>query len=325
VPLLLLLGISAALLALVVTLGNDPVQVSEEGIEDEASADSTQTAQNPNQADTVQVMQPQTTRVDRDQTPVRKAPTWPPLYDPVQYNYACLAESDGVDELVLLGGDIQNAMVEIAGPEISIADEIRIGEEVRNDLLAEYVVWTDRVASKRCQDIFNELVRTIDAPRGMPYELIMLDADELNAFTVGGKVFLLRGIYEFAESDDELAGVLAHEIQHNERGHLNRKLKKHAMAEELFGDAAMIPLLADQVLLASFGQKDEAECDLHGVSHMVRLGYDGCAVAQFWSRFAENEDENSVDKLLRTHPYSSDRKKCIVAHINTNYGRACQE
>lgn len=264
-------------------------------------------------------------RVQPSEVPERSLPKWPPLYDPIRYSYTCLAEDDGFDGLVLLGGDIQNAVVEIAGPEISMGDEVRIGEEVRDDILKEYSLWYDELANARCRQIFEALVSSIDSPRGMRYELFMIDSDEQNAFTIGGKVFVYRGIYEFAASDDELAAVLAHEIQHNERGHLNRKLKKHALAENLFGDAAMIPLLADQVLLASFGQKDEAECDLHGVSHIVSLGYDGCAAANFWSRFAENEDKNSIDKLLRTHPYSSDRKKCIVAHINTNYGHACQE
>lgn len=262
--------------------------------------------------------------LDRGSTHSRR-PKWEPKNTPVVYDYSCLDDESGISQLIDLGVGIQEAMLELADREITVNEEMEVGEEAKRDILKQYKVWTNASARQRTEALFNELVTSIDNPRGIRYEVIMIDSDDVNAFTIGGKVFVFRGIYEFTESDDEFAAVLAHEIQHNERGHLTRMLKKLAIAEDLLGDAAMIPILADRIIFASFGQKDEAECDLYGVDHIVKLGYNGCAAAGLWERFSKNEKEDDFEKLLRSHPYSKDRKKCIVAHINTNYGHACQK
>jgi hypothetical protein len=255
----------------------------------------------------------------------KRQPKWIPQKNPIEYDYSCLDDGNGFVQILRTGADIQDAVIELSDQKITIEDEMKVGDEVKDDILKEYKIWHDPEARQRTLRLFTDLVATIDKPRGLQYELTMIDAAEVNAFTVGGQVFVLRGMYEFIKSDDELAAVLAHEIQHNERGHLTRMLKKIAIAEDLFGDAAMLSLLADRILFASFGQKDEAECDLHGVDHIVRLGFDGCAAATLWERFAKNEKENNFEKLMRSHPYSKDRKKCIVSHIKTNYGHKCRK
>lgn len=262
-------------------------------------------------------------RVDKTDKSSRR-PRWSPRNIPIVYDYSCLDDESGIYQMTQIGVGIQDAVIGLSDREISLQDEMKVGAELKRDVLRQYRVWNNTSARSRSERIFNELVRTIAQPRGLSYELILIDAKEVNAFTAGGKVFLFRGMYEFVKSDDELASVLAHEIQHNERGHINRMLKKAAMAEDLFGEAGMIAVLADRILFASFGQKDESECDLHGVDHIVRLGYDGCSAAEIWKRFSKNEKEDEFEKLMRSHPYSKDRKACIVAHINTNYGHACR-
>lgn len=254
----------------------------------------------------------------------KRQPRWTPKNVPIAYDYSCLDDESGFYQMTQIGVDIQDAVIGLSDREITLQQEMEVGEEIKRDVLQQYRIWQNAQARARAERIFSELVNTIDQPRGLSYELILIDSKEVNAFTAGGKVFVFRGIYEFVKSDDELASVLAHEIQHNERGHLSRMLKKMAIAEDLFGEAGMIAMLADKILFASFGQKDESECDLHGVDHIVRLGYDGCAAAQVWKRFAKNEKEDDFEKLMRSHPYSKDRKACIVAHINTNYGHSCR-
>ena len=178
---------------------------------------------------------------------------------------------------------------------------------------------------ERCQDIFNELISEIEDPTGYNYELMLIDDDIVNAFTAGGKVFVTKGMMEFVENDDELAVVLGHEIYHNELGHIREKLQKHAVANDLFGDFDFIPILADQILLTSFNQKNEVECDLHGLDLAVAAGYDGCVLSPFWERMGEGEDESDLFSVMRSHPYSRTRSTCVQNHIHSNYDEPCSD
>jgi predicted Zn-dependent protease len=130
--------------------------------------------------------------------------------------------------------------------------------------------------------------------------------------------------YKRFNNSSEIAAVLAHEIAHNEIGHLTSYVKKQKAANE-FGLFGEIFLELEKVLTPpSFNQKQEVQADLFGIDLVQVSKYDSCRSIDFWQRLADDERQyDSYDNLMNSHPYSSSRKRCLKNHIKFNYNVIC--
>ena len=161
-------------------------------------------------------------------------------------------------------------------------------------------------------------------------ELVVVDNPTINAFAVpGGVIGIHTGLLMHAQTEDELATVIAHEIAHLSQRHFSRRLE-YAKSRQPLTLAAM---LAGFVLMATAGstagmaaltaaqaaaqdsalrysRSNEAEADRVGMQTMVAAGRDPHAAAKMFermlqaSRFATG---NRVPEFLRTHPLSENR------------------
>ena len=128
-------------------------------------------------------------------------------------------------------------------------------------------------------------------------------------------------MYSFCKSNDELACVIGHEINHNELGHIKEHLQKVKILSE--SGAAL-----NQMLTIPFGQKKETHCDLTGIDLAIAAGYNGCVNIILWNRMKKESGEgdyNAFDNLFRSHPYSEKRSNCSQNHISQNYGFECTD
>jgi predicted Zn-dependent protease len=135
-----------------------------------------------------------------------------------------------------------------------------------------------------------------------------------NAFALpGGHVFVLTGLLDKAESVDEVAGVLGHELGHVVlRHHVRRAVRELGVLAALgavFGDldtltAVVVGGGADLLGLA-YGREQEEAADAYGVQLMARAGYDPPALGRFLERL---ESAELVPDILRTHPSGGDRR-----------------
>ena len=158
-------------------------------------------------------------------------------------------------------------------------------------------------------------------PKGFDYSIYLIESDELNAFTAGAKIFVTTKMYGFCKSNDELACVIGHEINHNELGHIKEHLQKVKILSE--SGAAL-----NQMLTIPFGQKKETHCDLTGIDLAIAAGYNGCVNIILWNRMKKESGEgdyNAFDNLFRSHPYSEKRSNCSQSHISQNYGFECTD
>ena len=78
----------------------------------------------------------------------------------------------------------------------------------------------------------DDLVSRLSTPRGFNYKIYLVEEDIENAFTIGGKIFFYRGMYNFLKNDSELSALISHEISHNELGHSILALKKNKVASD---------------------------------------------------------------------------------------------
>ncbi len=149
------------------------------------------------------------------------------------------------------------------------------------------------------------------------YPVVLDNSAKVNAYADGKSIIVTRGIMRFAESDDELALVVAHELAHNVMGHI-QKLKTNVMAGALGGLAVDALLGAAGVgtggqfsqIGGSLGQQRfsvgfEQEADYVGMYFMANAGYNTGNVANFWRRMAA-EGQSSIDHRT-SHPSSPER------------------
>lgn len=236
--------------------------------------------------------------------------------DPIEYSVSCLREGSGLNELIGIGADIEDGWITFSADEVGVAEEIKVGKELKKDVDQEYTYNNELKYSGRIEPIFKKLISVLDSPR-MMYTYYIVNSNDINAFTAGGLIFITTGIIDFAISNDELACVIGHEIYHNELGHINKMIRKEKAAQNWFGDFADWTLIASAIAGASFNQENEAYCDMYGADLAIKAGYDGKAAARFWSRM--ESQNNAVDKMLSTHPFSDERIDCIEDHLKRNY------
>jgi predicted Zn-dependent protease len=194
---------------------------------------------------------------------------------------------------------------------ISTAQEVAIGKEYDKQITDTTVVVTDPLLNQWVNDIANKLWAET-ARKDVPYSIKILDVPDINAFsTLGGYIYINVGTLDFAQSDDELAGVIGHETGHIERRHVITSYNKATILNILFTIGSMFsPLLyrfgqlAEAGMLARISRDDENEADKYGVLLMSRAGYDPDAMRTFMAHLGavEHEGHGAIDKYLADHP-----------------------
>jgi beta-barrel assembly-enhancing protease len=137
----------------------------------------------------------------------------------------------------------------------------------------------------------------------------------LNAFcTPGGYIFIYTGLIRFLQSEDQLAGVMGHEIAHADLRHSTEQLTKslglNLVTQLLVGDASVLTNMADHLLQLGFSRADESEADRKSVEYLYDTDYDPRGVAYFFQRMQQDQGLT----FLSTHPAPDNRVKNIMAH-----------
>jgi predicted Zn-dependent protease len=172
--------------------------------------------------------------------------------------------------------------------------------------------------------IGKKLVKQL-GPQPFQFRFFILEDPTINAFAVpGGYIFVNSGLIRLMEREDELAGVLAHEITHVHQRHMAKQLEKSkfttiatvlgALAAVLLGGAAAGPLLTGvmaggESAMLAYSREDEAEADTLGFKWMTLAQYDPhCMMSVFQKMNRQRWFESSeIPVYLKTHPELSTR------------------
>ena len=167
----------------------------------------------------------------------------------------------------------------------------------------------------------DKLVGKLQAAAALPYPLrvdVVRRAD-LNAFALpGGHIYAFQGLIDRAQSPDEVAGVLAHEIGHVAHRDGTRTVLQAAGLSFLFGmmlgdfvGGGAVVIAARTVVRSSYSRRVEASADLYSVDLMHKVGGDPRALAAILARVTADKDEGM--KILADHPETKDRIIAINA------------
>ena len=212
-------------------------------------------------------------------------------------------------------------LVQWAVTRIPVEWEEKLGTVAYREALAGKVVVKEGPAVEAVQEMTKRLTATIvDNP--YKFEMSLVSHDVVNAFALpGGHVVVFTGLLKKAESGEEVAGVLSHEISHVLERHGVERIVKQlgivAVAAILFGDQQGLIGLAQQLgvelLTLRFSREQETEADLVGL-HLLydaRIAPDG--MIRFFERLSER-DRDHVE-LFSTHPMSALRAARLKAEI----------
>jgi predicted Zn-dependent protease len=204
---------------------------------------------------------------------------------------------------------------------ISQEKEIAYGKQYATDIDHSAKIVTDPVINEYVNRIAQNLAKNSDLK--IPLTVKIIDDPTINAFTLpGGFLYVNTGTLLAADEEDQVAGVLAHEIGHAAARHWASQMTKMTLMQY-----AMIPLIftpmsypvyvgASQALnfgvplaFLKFSRNAEAEADYLGLQYMFKAGYDPNSYVAFFGKVMQEErrDPGSVPKVFLDHPPTPDR------------------
>ena len=149
------------------------------------------------------------------------------------------------------------------------------------------------------------------------YYALLKQDDSVNAFADGEKIHITTGMMRFAETDQELALVIAHELAHNALRHIDKQKQNRlggAVADGVlsglacaFGGICGLQTGMADAAARAFSQGFEAEADYVGLYMMARAGMEIEGAANFWRRMAVEHPASIESSHTATHPSTPER------------------
>lgn len=208
---------------------------------------------------------------------------------------------------------------------IPVSQELAMGEEAFSAMKAEQA---DKIVSsgrewQMLQNVGTRIAEVAPMPE-VAWEFVLFDDEAINAFALpGGKVGVYTGLFKVAETEDELAVVIGHEIAHVVARHGVSRMSTNlaiALGGVALGVANSDASAENQALvLAAYGvtstlavalpysRSNEVEADYIGLIYAARAGYDPRVAIPFWQKMDRMSGGSSVPELVSTHPSSATR------------------
>jgi len=208
----------------------------------------------------------------------------------------------------------------------STDSEVRMGEAIVRQVEKEYKMVDDPLIQKRVEDIGKKIAGVCDR-KEIDYHFKVLDDDEVNAVSLpGGFVYVNKGLIEKTTSDDELAGVLAHEVGHIVARHSIKKLQAlqgYSILRILVaaapgsGEVGSAADTAFTQLLLGYAREDELLADQLGARYLKLAGYDPHGMINFLEKLQEVNRRKPLQprSYFKTHPYVPDRIRVVKQEL----------
>ena len=215
----------------------------------------------------------------------------------------------------------------------SLDQDKQLGAQVNQEILAnprEYPVLPERgneEAYGYIRGITDKILNSgkVEHKDEFAWEVRLIDDDNtLNAFaTPGGYIYVYTGLIKYLDTEDQLAGVMGHEIAHADQRHSTRQMTKlygvQALAALASGSqgGALAGNVLGSLLQLKFGRGMETEADTYSVIYLCPTGYEADGAAGFFRKLeAGGSGGQRPPEFLSTHPNPGNRVANIEAQAN---------
>ena len=213
---------------------------------------------------------------------------------------------------------------------ITIEQQKQLGMQFDTTILAhpeEYPILSEADypdANKYLQDIFTRILASdeVEHRNDFDWQIRLIENDSvLNAFaTPGGYVYVYTGLIKYLDQEDDLAGVLGHEIAHADEEHSARNIEREygisLLLSILLGEntsdlTQIVTNSATGLLSLSYGRNLETEADERSVAYLSGTDYN-CAGARSFFQKLEASGQPRQPEFLSTHPNPGNRVENIT-------------
>ncbi|GAA4438260.1 M48 family metallopeptidase [Ravibacter arvi] len=210
--------------------------------------------------------------------------------------------------------------------------EVAMGLQSAPQMAAEFGgLYQDPKVQQAVKAIGQKIVKNSDAARS-PYQYdfhVLADSRTVNAFALpGGQIFITAALLQRLKTEDEVAGVLGHEIGHVVGRHSAEQMATQELMSGLAGAAtiamsdpgspsnsAYIAQYVANMINLKYGREDELESDDFGVKYLIQAGYKPEALLQVMHVLEEASGGNAPPEYASTHPSPANRMEKIKAAI----------
>lgn len=204
--------------------------------------------------------------------------------------------------------------------------EVQIGESIARQVEEKYKLINDPLVQKRVEDIGKRIADVCDR-KDINYHFKVLEDEEVNAVSLpGGFVYVNKGLIDKIANDDEMAGVLAHEVGHIVARHSIKKLQAIMGYSILRILTASIPRtapagnaadLAFTEIILGYSREDELLADQLGARYTKLSGYNPRGMITFLEKLQEINRRKPLrpKSYFKTHPYVPDRIRVVKQEL----------
>ena len=208
--------------------------------------------------------------------------------------------------------------------------DIQLGREAAAQVRKEVDIVNDPPLQNYLAQL-GERLASHPAAGSYPYSFTLINDKEINAFALpGGPVFLNSGIIAAADTEGQLAGVLAHEISHIALRHATNQASKANLIEipavlggAAIGEGSVAAQLAQlglglgvNSLMLRYSRDAESQADALGTHIMAEAGYNPEEMARFFETL-EARGGNRAPQFLSSHPNPGNRMEAVRVEIRT--------
>ena len=202
---------------------------------------------------------------------------------------------------------------------------------MRHDLHAQVSRAARLVNDRSALAYLNTVGRRIAAQTPMgnrPWDFFIVQDSSLNAFNLpGGLVYVNSGLIAEAESLDQLAGVLAHEIGHGAARHgtqlMTRSYGYGLLANLVLGKnpgqgKQILAQLVGTGIITNYSREAERDADRLGVNYTYRAGYDPRGMLEFFNKMGSlrQRQPSKVEQFFASHPQTNERISIVQSEIS---------
>lgn len=180
------------------------------------------------------------------------------------------------------------------------------------------VNWDSSASLKRVNTIGANLLAKNKLPAKITFKVS--EDETANAYAnINKEIYVQKGLLQYVENDDELAGVISHEIGHIVNAHIQKQSLISAIVSYFTSKVTDEKLkagvdTANQLSMLKLSRSDEYESDLTGTDLMIAAGYNPLAMISVLNKICTN----SID-VIESHPSGDKRTMNIYDYLSYNY------
>jgi len=209
---------------------------------------------------------------------------------------------------------------------VSESQEIAIGRQSHQQILDEFGVYREKPELNRLVERIGKDIAARSERPNLPWTFTVLDTPMINAMALpGGYIYVTRGMLERVNSEDELAGVIGHEIAHVTARHSAQQISRAQLAQfgmvlgavvagpEVLQQYGQLAQLGIGLLFQRYSRQQESQADLLGTGYMAEARFNPIGAERMLmalQRLSKNEP-SGLDRYFMSHPDPAKRVRDV--------------